>query len=776
MTCRSQRWPMLLVFFTVGCAEAQTTAVSLDVSAEVGSDVITDATASDNGPELPTGPTGPTGLPDTNNPVIPTIANVTPALVDPAGGSHLRIDGAHLEAVTTVRIGGVEATRVVKLADGALTVTTGPVAEGPGHAVEVSAPGGDATWSGTVESWSPTGIAGARVFDAAFGISGSDLDPDGKPARSYEWARTTANVHADWRSRDGAAVNWLPATGKYWATGGWNGNPPPKGFGDQFTTNEVWSSPDGVTWTPEMADGHDQWVGRHVHNALVWHDRLWLVGGDNWRGFYQVDVVSSADGRTWEYEPYGTTHTPWSYEPDGSFDPTYTGRLNQMAGIYQGALWVAGGQNIESNVRHNDVWRGTWDAATGLQWELIAPDAPASETRWAPRGSVNQLLEFKGRLWLIGGGNFSWAGSETSADVWSTVDGVTWKQHNAPAWGRRLWNNAQVFDGRLWLINGANDEIEGGNLSETWYSDDGETWTRLPIEAAGLVTHPASHGDGITVGRDANTLLMVGGNYTFQGFLPPYLPPDYSERSAWQLRAFHGDLVESWQDRNHAVTLSALGDARPLADPNGLGDGVPGVQFDGYLARMDLATPDALPASHSVFWVARAPFSMQNRNPQNETQDLDFLYSPAETVVGGGNEQTTAYGLTSGRAHFAELASGRDTGTPDDDAWASGEAGSGLQESPTEVRCVGFTRAADGTVQAWVDGAAEGETAAASALASTWSVLGAGRPYVREVPGQGARANHFGGTLGAVIIAPSELDATTVAKLHAWARGRFLAR
>jgi len=187
----SRRWTVVLALLVGACADSQPQASQADTSIAGGPDLPTGtAPGPDANPELP--PIEPID-------VVPEIVSVTPTVVDPLGGSHLRIEGDYLDTVKSVRIGGVAATHLTKLADGALNVTTAAIAEGSGYTVEVTAAGGEATWSGTIESWSPTSIPGARVFDAGVGLSGSATGPDAKPARSYEWSRLTSEVHPQWR-------------------------------------------------------------------------------------------------------------------------------------------------------------------------------------------------------------------------------------------------------------------------------------------------------------------------------------------------------------------------------------------------------------------------------------------------------------------------------------------------------------------------------------------------------------------------------------------------
>jgi len=590
-----------------------------------------------------------------------------------------------------------------------------------------------ATLASAVEAWSPAEISGARVFDAAVGISGSEA------ASSYEWQRLVTTIAPDWIQRDGNTLTYLPATGRFWMVAGWNGYPPPDGFDyvdpalglvPHATTNEVWSSGDGLRWRKDLADDHPGFDRRHGHATLMWRDKLWMIGGDWWRQEYNHDVVSSPDGVNWTVE---VAQTPW---PD---------RAVLVAGVYDDKLWVVGGQTLdgprEDFVYHNDVW----SSADGVNWLQVAADAPASATRWSGRGSVNELVEFNGRMWLVGGARYrdDAVGSSFFAEVWSTTDGVTWTQHTAPPWQGRIWPDVRVWDGKLWLLFGHDNFA---NLNDTWFTEDGETWTAF---AADRNVHPGSHAQGVAVADDF--LLYAGGSYSY-GLGPTIRDTD---KSVWRLKAFRGTLVDAWTDRGlDAVTVAASGSARPLLDPNALGTGIAGVQFDGSSSVLELAAKELQPGGRSVFWVGRAPWM-----PSPLDWDTPPVLNPLWAVVGDGDEQYCAAGLADGGLFY--------TSSSPTAGWVTGATGNGLQQNAGEVRFVGFTHDASGTLQGWIDGVPAGNpTDLGYTPYHGWSRIGAGG-YVPIA------SSAYPGTLGAVIVLPAAADAATVERMHIWAQGRF---
>lgn len=675
-----------------------------------------------------------------------TLESADPALVDPLGGSRVVVRGAGLTGVTAVTLGG-EPVPFEVAGDGELrfssVATAGPEAE-----LEVARGALEARL--TLEVWSPAELEGARVFDAQSGVVTEE------DATLYEWQRVATMPAPEWRVRDGNTTTYHPATGRFWMVGGWNGYEEPAGFstvppGETYppenTTDEVWSSPDGLTWTLELPHGHGQFERRHAHNTVVFQDRLWVIGGDAHQGYDNHDVLSSADGVEWtEVLPPGA--------------PPWTPRSLQITGVYAGRLWTGGGQDLLGDaaqfVHHNDLWVSD----DGETWEQVAADGPASDTRWAGCGAVDGFVEFQGRMWLVGCARYDEVGGHVlRAEVWSTTDGVTWQRHADPPWAGKIWHNVVVWDERLWILFGYTygDPANGwpqDNSKEAWYSSDGETWTAavLPDDPV-----PGSHAQGVAVTSDG--LLYAGGNHTFGVGLG-------EERAVWRLVPQRGQSVSAWTERGAlGLTVTSEAGARPVRVPDAFGPGAPGLELDGGRMDLALAEPDEQPAGRTVLWVARAPH-------QPAPLGWEEVYAPHATVVGGLDElgyPNSSLGLSEGALVMVNRE--EELGPAGEPVWTRVEVGSGLQEGAGDVRLLGLSHASDGTVTAWIDGVAEPAGSAGYGSPRRWSRLGGS-----QSDGYYGPNTRFAGTLGAVLVLPEVLDQATVERIHAWARGRFGAR
>ena len=271
----------------------------------------------------------------------------------------------------------------------------------------------------------------------------------------YEWRCVTEQ--AAFAARDGAGA--LVFQNKMWLLGGWN--PGDKVHFPLICNSEVWSSADGASWTLENPQA--PWEGRHTAGYVVHNDRMWIVGGDCNQGHYQNDVWSSADGIHWDL---ANDHVPWAP------------RVLHYTLAFDGRIWVMGGQTIPNfadadEVFHNDVW----SSDDGVNWTQVTEHAP-----WVPRGMIGGAAVHDNRMWILGGGTYDTPTTPMRNfynDVWSSDDGINWKQHTAHApWTPRQYHEVAAFDDHLWVLEGY--AAESGNRRDVWYSPDGVNWTELP--------------------------------------------------------------------------------------------------------------------------------------------------------------------------------------------------------------------------------------------------------------------------------------------------------
>ncbi|MCX7047081.1 MAG: choice-of-anchor D domain-containing protein [Candidatus Sumerlaeota bacterium] len=241
-----------------------------------------------------------------------------------------------------------------------------------------------------------------------------------------------------------------------------------------------WSSGPGEIWRSSQFGWNDfaghPFSPRYLHTSVVFHDKMWVIGGQDSAG-NRNDVWYSSDGATW-----------MEATASAAFSPRY----GHTSVVFNSQMWVIGGRD-DAGVR-NDVWR----SSDGVTWTLAA--APAE---FAARYYHTSVVFNDGsgdKIWVIGG----YDGTNFRNDVWSSADGVTWAQAPATAvFSARYGHASAVFNNQMWVISGY-DSVSGKN--DVWHSSDGATWIRATASAA------FSARDHFTCLAFNNRLWVIGGN------------------------------------------------------------------------------------------------------------------------------------------------------------------------------------------------------------------------------------------------------------------------
>ncbi|MHB8736840.1 MAG: thioredoxin family protein [Terriglobales bacterium] len=280
----------------------------------------------------------------------------------------------------------------------------------------------------------------------------------------YEWVPVTEE--AAFAPRDGAGA--LVFRDRMWLLGGWNPND--KRHFPRITSNDVWSSHDGAAWRLEKPnsfvdqfDPSGDWEGRHTGGYVVYKDKMWIIGGDANQKHYQNDVWNSADGKTWFWI---NQEQPVPWGP----------RVLHYTLVFQDKIWVMGGQTMPGFAPSKEVFhRDIWNSSDGARWERVMPREPF----WPARGMIGGSVVFKDRMWVLGGGTYDTPTTPERRfynDVWSSPDGESWTCHaTSAAWGPRQYHDVAVFDDRMWVLEGWN----GTNRNDVWHSADGVEWRPL---------------------------------------------------------------------------------------------------------------------------------------------------------------------------------------------------------------------------------------------------------------------------------------------------------
>ena len=169
---------------------------------------------------------------------------------------------------------------------------------------------------------------------------------------------------------------------------------------------DVWNSSDGLNWT-QIVPKEPYWQQRGlIGGRVVFKDRIWVLGGGAYwtakvpEPEYFNDVWSSADGVNWQCH---LEHAPW--QPRVWHDvAVFDGKMWVMEGVRMPnpddseaceenesqpgiAKWI-------SFLNLNDVWY----SEDGVTWHEI-PDTP-----WVPRHAASVFV-YDNALWMVAGNN-----------------------------------------------------------------------------------------------------------------------------------------------------------------------------------------------------------------------------------------------------------------------------------------------------------------------------------------------------------------------------------
>lgn len=268
---------------------------------------------------------------------------------------------------------------------------------------------------------------------------------------------------AGWQPRDSQGE--LVFKDQLWIFGGWfdSYEAPPR---------DVWKSADGQHWS--QVDESAPWIHSDLPMSATFQDRMWIMGG--WYNgrlpghSASNSVWSSLDGKEWREE---TGAAGWS------------ARLAAATVVFRDKLWILGGtENYyfgDSSSLKNDVW----STSDGVHWKQSVKNAP-----WAGR-AYHQAVVLNDRLYVFGGGNYV-PEYQAFNDVWSSADGVEWRQETASApWHQRLWFSAVTYRDHMWVLGGWSNH-PSINHNDVWYSKDGRTWNELKTKTIWKERHEHS--------------------------------------------------------------------------------------------------------------------------------------------------------------------------------------------------------------------------------------------------------------------------------------------
>jgi len=312
----------------------------------------------------------------------------------------------------------------------------------------------------------------------------------------YEWIKVTDD--ASFPGRDGAGA--LVYDNRMWLIGGWNPGDKKTNPIHSDCNNEVWSSADGISWSLIKPNTH---LDDSFDPTTDWearHTAGYVVYQDKMWIVGGDPLLGHYQFDVWN----SSDGINWRRVNQGRPVP-WGPRVLHYTFVFQGRIWILGGQTLPQFAPADEIfYSDIWNTVDGICWDKVEMTEPFSPCR----GMIGGSAIFNDRIWLLGGGTY-----ETPAhpqytclnDVWSSADGKAWERHieHAP-WRGRVYHDVAVFDDRLWVMEG--HDLHGKNMNDVWYSSDGQDWYEVP-ETPWKERHASS------VFVHKNALWMIAGNH-----------------------------------------------------------------------------------------------------------------------------------------------------------------------------------------------------------------------------------------------------------------------
>ena len=231
-----------------------------------------------------------------------------------------------------------------------------------------------------------------------------------------------------------------------------------------------------------LSDNQEYFLSNMSHSpGVASGGKLWLVGGSS------VDPTQTSNEVWYYHKNDQTRNEEWVRAKPGDFPK----RMGHCVVDFQNKLWVLGGSNGTDPL--NDVW--SYDQSN-QRWSQQTPKANWSARCMFAAAATPAIPGFRGfedeKIWIYGGTDDPDT-IEARMDLWSTTDGITWKEEKTLAMGplrgqpngaTLFWNNGLHLAGSFKLGTKAEaKDLNGAVLSEMVYSLNFERllWEANPV-------------------------------------------------------------------------------------------------------------------------------------------------------------------------------------------------------------------------------------------------------------------------------------------------------
>ena len=192
--------------------------------------------------------------------------------------------------------------------------------------------------------------------------------------------------------------------------------------------------------------------------------RAFTIGGNSPLADFTANTTSITEGGTVNFSDLSTnspTSWLWDFGDGGTSTSKNPSNTYSTAGTYTVSMTATNAYGSDNETKNNYI-------TVNEQWVQATEFPP-----W-PARSQHTSVVFNGKIWIIGGLNDE---GLTMNDVWYSSDGINWVQATASAsWPARRGHTSVVYDEKMWVIGGSTTITSSGHLNDVWYSSDGINW------------------------------------------------------------------------------------------------------------------------------------------------------------------------------------------------------------------------------------------------------------------------------------------------------------
>ena len=190
--------------------------------------------------------------------------------------------------------------------------------------------------------------------------------------------------------------------------------------------NDIWSSPDGSTWTQIEPEGGTVWSARSDFGCIEFMNKIWVMGGLDGSGKALNDIWNSEDGVTWTR---------------ASSSPLWSPRAQFGITRFENQLWLLAGRLNDST---GSLTNQVWYSGDGLEW-VRKPHSTWHSRIYPNTQTINNVL------YLIGGVD---AGGQGMDDFYTMGTNFVWTVRPGPPWSGLAATGCLNYQEAIWFAGG----------------------------------------------------------------------------------------------------------------------------------------------------------------------------------------------------------------------------------------------------------------------------------------------------------------------------------